>query len=330
MRGLVLEESTFLLELRSLAGRGLHGEVLERLATLPPDELARRTPFALLAAEAHGRLGAHAEAERWAVAARDAARQRGERHAELRALSVQGAIALERGDGDAAMQHISAALDVAREVGDHTAQARCLNNLGIIAQLHGEPEHALATYKLALAAYQQAGLLRGMAETHHNIAISLRNLGDHVSALRAADEAVRIAGGAGDEALAALTLAGRAELHLLLGDVELAAVELSRASPVAERVHDHAGLVETWRLQAGVARVRGRDDEAVALLERAAVLGREHGNANTLADIERDLGAVLAARGDAAGARAARERAIALLRRLGAKKAASELAALIA
>jgi tetratricopeptide (TPR) repeat protein len=169
-----------------------------------------------------------------------------------------------------------------------------------------------------------------MAETHHNIAISLRDLGDHVSALRATDEAVRIAGGVGDEALAALTLAGRAELHLLLSDVDLAAAELDRAGSAAEHVQDHAGLAEVWRLQAGIARARGRDHEAAALLGRAAALGREHGNANTLADIERDLGAVLAARGDAAGARAARERAIALFQRLGAKKAASELAALIA
>jgi hypothetical protein len=48
-----------------------------------------------------------------------------------------------------------------------------------------------------------------------------------------------------------------------------------------------------------------------------------------LAGIERDLGAALEASGDRAGARAARERAVALYRKLGALKAAGEIAALI-
>src|SRR3989449_666271 len=141
------DESTLLLELRALAERGRHRDVLGRLEALSTDMLERRTVYALLAAEAYGRLGAHAEAERWAQAALTIARARGERHAELRARNYQGAIALERGHVDAAEPHFAAALELARSLQDHAAEARCLNNLGIIANLRGDSRAAAATYE---------------------------------------------------------------------------------------------------------------------------------------------------------------------------------------
>jgi tetratricopeptide (TPR) repeat protein len=322
------DESALLLELRALAERGRHRDVLTRLEGLAADTLGRRTPYALLAAEAHGRLGAHAEAERWVQVALVIAQARGERHAELRARNYQGAIALQRGDGDAAEPHFAAALELARTLEDDAAQARCLNNLGIIANLRGDPRGALASYQLALAAYQQAGLVRGMAETQHNIGITWRELGDYTRALAAAEEAVRLAKQqVRDDALAAQAIAGRAELHLLQGDAELAGAELALAAAAYERLQHPVGLAEVWRLQAGVARARGDLPGAAELLTHAAELARGRGSAHTLAEIERDLGAVLEASGDRTGARAARERAVALYRQLGAAKAAAEITA---
>ena len=324
------DESALLAELRALAERGHHREVLGRLAAQSADTLEGRTSFALLAAEAHGRLGAYAEAERWAQAALVIARARGERHAELRARNYQGAIALEGGDVDAAEPHFAAVLELARALQDYAAEARSLNNLGIIANLRGDHRGALATYQLALAAYQQAGLVRGMAETQHNIGISWRDLEDYAHALAAADEAARLAEQrVRDEALAAQAVAGRAELHLLQGDAELAAAELALAAATYRRLDHPVGLAEVLRLQAGVARAQRSTAAAAVLLAEAAQLARGQGSAHTLAEIERDLGAVLADSGDRAGAQAARERAAALYRKLGATKAAAEIAALI-
>ena len=324
------DESALLAELRGLADRGHHQDVLGRLEQLATGTVERRTAFALLAAEAHGRLGAYAEAERWAQAALVIARSRGERHAELRARNYQGAIALERGDVEAAEPHFAAALELARRLEDHATEARCLNNLGIIANLQGDARGALANYQLALAAYQQAGLVRGMAETHHNIGISWRDLHEYRRALAAAEEATRLAEQqVRDDALSAQSIAGRAELHLLQGDLELARAELALAAVAYERLQHSVGLAEVWRLQAGVARALGDGAAAVALLTRAAELARGRGSAHTLAEIERDLGSVLEATGDAVGARAARERAVDLYRRLGAIKATREIAALI-
>jgi len=323
------DDSTLLAELRTLAERGRHREVLSRLERLSPETLERRTPFALLAAEAHGRLGTHVEAERWATLALAIARARGERHAELRACNYKGAIALERGDVDAAEQHFAVGLELARTLSDHAAEARCHNNLGIIANLRGDPQAALASYQLALAAYQQAGLVRGMTETHHNIGISRGDLGDYRGALQAADEAVRLAGQVNDESLGALALFGRAALHLQQGDADLAAAELARAEDAYERLRQPVGLAEVWRLQAGVARMRDDLGAAVALLRKAADLAREQGSAHTLAEIERDLGAALDAGGDRTAARAAWARAIALYERLGASHAAKRIRTLM-
>jgi len=315
--------------LRSLAESGRHREVLARIDSLSPQEIERRTPLSLLTAEAHGRLGELPAAARWAGVALQAARERGEPQAELRARNYQGLIALRQGDVDEAERHLTAALGMARAQSDAAFEARCLNNLGVIANLRGDREQALTDYQLALAAYQQAGLLRGMAETHHNIAISWRDLGDHQRALESAEQAVRLARLVKDDTLVGLTLAGRAAIHLQQTDSSLAAAELDRAAESYRRVQFEPGLAEVWLLQAAVLHLKGNRTGAVDLLERAARLARESGSASTLADIERDLGGARAAAGDAAGAREAWARAAAGYRRLGGVKAAEEVEALM-
>jgi len=318
-------ESALLIELRRLTERGRHREVATRLAALSREAVATRAPLALLAAEAYGRLGEYDAAADWAAAALSVAAGRGDWHAELRAINDCGAIALERGDGEQAERWFAAALELSREPPFFPAQARSFNNLGILASLKGDAEGALANYHLALAAYQQAGLVRGLAETHHNIAITRMHLGDLRGALGSADQAVRLAGQLNDERLLAQALAGRAEIHLHSGDPDLAGAELERAAATYERLVYPVGLSEAWRLQAGVARARRDLSGAIALLQRAADLARTHGSAHTLAEIERDLGETLESSGDAAAARAARERASAVYRKLGATAMADRL-----
>jgi tetratricopeptide (TPR) repeat protein len=324
------DESALLRELDGLAAAGRYQEVLDRLATLPGTVIASRTPMALRAAEAHGRLGALAEAERWAAVAFESARARGERHAELRARNYQAAIALNRGRLDEAEEHFAAAVDMARDLGDPASEARCFNNLGIIAFFRGNPKAALASYQPALAAYQRAGLLRGLAETHHNIGISRRHLGDFRGALEAVEQAGRLAREVNDESLVGLVLTGRAEIHLAMGDAALADAELQAAEQSYRRVQFRSGLSEVWRVRAGVARARGDLTAAVQLLKEAAELATTHGTAEVLSATERDLGAVLEAAGNRAGARAARERALAIFRRLGAVEEIEALVALLA
>ena len=285
------EESALLRELDELSASGRHRDVLDRLGKLATAVLESRTRFALLAAETNGRLGDLVAGGRWARTALELARARGERHAELRALNYQGAIALRRGDAAESERRLDEALELAHALGDHATQARCLNNLGILANMRGDPRDALASYRLALAEYQQVGMTRGIAETQHNIGITLRDQGNLRGALEAAEEALRLAAEAGDERLATLAATGRAELHLLLGDIPLAAVELARAAARYTQIGFRAGLAEVRRVQAGVARARGLLEDAAQLLDEAARLATEHGLSEVLADIDRDRAA---------------------------------------
>jgi tetratricopeptide (TPR) repeat protein len=322
------DESALMNELRGLAEQGRQRAVLDRLHALPASTLESRTALTLLAAEAHGRLGEHAEAERWAVLALTIARGRTEPQAAMRALNALGIIAVRRADVAHAEERFGEALEAARMLQDSAMQARCLNNLGVLATLRGDPEAALGNYQLALAAYQQAGLTRGIAETYHNIGIAWYARGQHREALGAADQSVRLAALTKDDSLLGLALTGRAEIHLAAGDEDLAAAELERAAEAYTRVGLDAGLPEVWRLQAAVARRRGDLARARALLERGAEPAAS-ASAESLAQIHRDLGAVLEATGDTAGARAARARARGLYAGLGATKAAAEMAALL-
>ncbi|HEV2671866.1 MAG TPA: tetratricopeptide repeat protein [Gemmatimonadales bacterium] len=318
-------EWAFFRQTEGWSAAGRHRDVLEALERLPAEVRERRTRSALLAAEANGRLGNYAEAARWADLAATLARTQGEAHAELRARNYCGAIALRHGDVAEAEQHFEAAIEMARALRDHTTEARALNNLGILANIRGDPEAALANYRLALVAYQHVGHVRGMAETYHNIGISLRHQGNAQAALGAAEEAVRLATQVADEQLIALTSTGRAELHVLTGDPAFARAELQRAEERYTRIGFRAGLPEVWRVHAAVARAMHDLALAVFLLRRAADLATEFGSTDTLADIERDLSASLAASGDITGARAARERAAALYQRIGAAHAAAQL-----
>lgn len=324
------DESTLLVELQGLARQGRYPEVADRITALPSGFAEVRSPLALLAAEAFGRSGQGDAAARWAARALELARGQRDTPTELRSVHLQGAISWQRGALEEAEQHFHRVLELARTVHDAAAEARAYNNLGILQNLRGNPEEALATYQLALAAYQQAGNLRGIAETHINLEISWLAMGNAPRARAAADEAVRLAREVGDATLLAVALVARAEASLALGDPDLAAAELLRAEEAYAGVRFTAGLAEVRRLQAAVARAREQLPEARRLLDAARTLAPQGASLDTQAEIERDLGDVLAALGDGAGARAARERALELFRRLGARQAERALAALLA
>jgi tetratricopeptide (TPR) repeat protein len=162
------------------------------------------------------------------------------------------------------------------------------------------------------------------------MSISWGGLGVPMRAHRAAEQAVRLARQVGDPTLLGLALIGRAVADLALGDPPLAAVELEHAAAAYESVDFTSGFPEIRRVQSAVARARGDLAEAVHLLTEAARVAASAGAPlHTQAEIERDLGDALAAQGDHAGARAARERGLALFRRLGARQATEALESLL-
>jgi tetratricopeptide (TPR) repeat protein len=127
-----------------------------------------------------------------------------------------------------------------------------------------------------------------------------------------------------------LVLVGRASADLALGDVPLAAATLERAAETYETVRFVAGIPEVRRIEGAVARARGDLAGAIQMLTAAARGSAQAGAPlHTQAEIERDLGEALAAQGDGAGARAARQRSLALFQRLGARQAIQTLESLL-
>lgn len=262
-----------------------------------------------------GRLGEAAPLAQAALARFEA---RGDRDGALRATNLLGAIAFERGALGEAAARFGVALDLARNLGDALMLARASNNLASLQVLAGDPAGALPLYHAALLAYRQLGDRRGAAEALHNIALAHRRLGRWADAEESAAEAVRSAELAGEPALLALALIGRAETDVERGDAALARTRVDRALELAREGGDEIGAGEALRVRA-LARLAGG---AAAAAVEDAVAAREiaagHGSALLEAESTAALARAYRRLGRVPEAEATRSEALAGLTRLGA------------
>jgi len=290
-------------------------------------ELTESPNLALLYGTAQARLGHHEEALRWVELALDQARTRAEPALERQALNARGAIALVSGRIDEAADFFTQALMAASRDGDHATTGRCSNNLGIISSLRGRHAEAIGSWAIAGAAFTRAGLRHGVAECHHNLGITLREQGALDKALAAAERAVAEAEAAGDQTLAALTLRGRAEIHVFRGELESARRELARVREVRVRVPDPLSEAEDERVAALLFAAEG--DLTVAELTLREIIARAESKdrAQLLAEATRDLALVLRRTGRTAEAQTAARTAQAVFTRLGAEGQIRALAA---
>ncbi len=221
------------------------------------------------------------------------ASDRGDKAIEARALNVKGAILLEAGQIDDATKYFMRATDVAKIVGDDETLGLSANNLGITKNLRGGPGEAIGSYTIALAAFQRAGLERGVAMIHHNLAISYGDQGKTTEALEEADRAVENAERAGDTALAAQALSGRAEIRVRAGDTALARKEVERAIDKHRELEDPVGEAEDLRILALARAVEGDGSEAEMLLREAMDQAENHGRPLLAASAGKDLAFLL-------------------------------------
>ncbi|HET7585363.1 MAG TPA: tetratricopeptide repeat protein [Gemmatimonadaceae bacterium] len=259
--------------------RSLLGDESRRAAAAPEVHL--------LLAEAEFRLGS-------AVVARDRLEEiipqfirAGDGPSLRKSVNMLGAAHLELGDLEAAESAFAEVIELANSDGDILVMARATNNLGIIAHIRGRYGSALSMYQLAVPAYQRIGSALGLAESCHNMAISYRV----TEQLSEADEyerrAIEFARESGNSRLAAMAGVGRAEVALLRGDASLARVGAERGARAFSAIPDPLREADAWRL-VGVASVSlGETDGAVAALDRALLLAREHGSALIEAEARR-------------------------------------------
>jgi len=272
----------------------------------------------LAAATAAMRAGNPRDAARLVETALEQFRGRADADGQMRATNLAGAIAFERGRLDEAERAFGEALELARRLGDRLVEARASNNLASVAHLRGRPEAALSLYRGALLSYQRLGDRRGAAETWHNLSLSFRQLPDLRQADDAAVEAVRHAELAGEPALIALTMLGRAEVNLERRDYALAAREIERAFELADKSGDQLGVAESRRLAAVLAYRQGEYARARSEAEAAGDVARAQDSALLAAECAAVAALAARAAGDGADADRLRAEAASGYRTLGA------------
>ncbi|HEX4601403.1 MAG TPA: tetratricopeptide repeat protein [Gemmatimonadales bacterium] len=317
-------------EAQVLADAGHYAELLAYLSERPQDELERSPLLTLLYGIAHGRLGRLDLGQHWAMVAQLRARLLRDRPLEVRALNVCGAIALERGGLNEATYFFTRAQEEAFVDNDLATVGRCANNLGIIATIQGDLERALGAYAHAITAYETAGCDRGVVESQHNLAITYREQGRLDDAMQSAAAALTGAERLGDRRLQAQALAGRAEIHVVRCEPDLAVRDVEQALVVHRELRDVVLETEDLRIQAGALGIGGKPDAARALLREVIDRATEHGRPLLVALAQRDLALLLVCAGEVAAAKEVARPARATFERLGARVEVEKLEALLA
>ena len=311
------------------ADAGKYAELLTYLEQRSRDELEESAMLTLLLGIAHSRLGRLEVGQQWAMVAQLRARSLKDRMMEVRALNVCGAIALERGGIDEATYFFTRAQEEATDDNDMAAVGRCANNLGIIANLQGDYRRAVTAYTRAITAYEQAHFPRGVAEARHNLGMACRAQGQLDRALETANLAIEEAQRLGDQQLTAQFVAGLAEIHVARGDSDLALSTVERAIATHRELKDPVREAEDLRIKAGALALAGRQDDAGIMLSGVIARATEHGRPLLLAMAERDLAHLLLQGGDAAGGKAAAQRARSTFQRLSARAEIDKLDAVL-
>lgn len=291
-----------------------------RLGELADSELETQPELAFALAAAKFHRGALPDAERHARAARGAFRHQGDHRRQLRALNWLAAVLFERGDLKGAEEGFAEVLDEAAVAGIESLAADAANNLGAVWSLRGEPERALGFYQLCVPLYQKLGDSLNLARAYHNLGIVYRDAGhlDRSAAyFEKAEERARVMK---DAQLAAMTLAGRADLAHRRGEAPVAARLAERALRESTKADDPLGRCDALRVLGVVAAARGKLEPGLRHLDEAHALARSHGHRQLEAEVLRERGAVHHALGASAAGRADLEAARALFAELGAQR----------
>ena len=322
----LLEASPVLVKARALAAAGHHAAVVEFLSGHDQAELESTPTLALLYGIAQARLGRHEQGLQWIDLALAAARKHNEHGVERHALNARGAIALVRGDLNAAADFCTQALMAASRDGDHATTGRASNNLGIVSHLRGRHAEAISSWEIAAAAFHRAGLQSGVAECHHNLANAYREQAAYDKALATADQAVSAAEAAHDETLFAMTVRGRAEVRAARSEPELASRDLDRVRVIRSELPDPVAEAEDLRVLALVLLAENNVQRAEKSLREVIGRAELHERLLLQAEATRDLSALLRAAGRQDEAQAAAQSAKGLFARIGAEGEIRKLA----
>ena len=234
---------------------------LERFHELDP--AVRELPqVKLLAATAAARLGDWQQATTLGLSLLEHSRQTDDGGDRMRAITLLGTLAFERGLLDDAEAQLLEALEIARRLEDRHVGPRILNNLASVAHIQGRIPEALEHYHEAVTMYQADENDRGLAEAYHNIGLVQRQEKAWPEARAALDHAMRHALVVAEPSLLALVRTGSAELYLEVGDLQRAQAEIDAADQLLAGAQDKLGQAELERVRALLELEQGNPESA--------------------------------------------------------------------
>jgi len=152
-------------------------------------------------------------------------------------------------------------------------QAELLERAGHAAENGGRYQEAIELYERAIELYRSAGEPNRVARTTAALGGTMRSAGDLSAAADRMEEAFATLA---DEEPGAELAEALSRVRWFLGEPELAGERVERALEVAEALVLPDTLVQALNTKHLLLSEAGRHEEALALLERAIELGREH------------------------------------------------------
>ncbi len=271
----------------------------------------------LAESEAQRQLGEVPAARSTVERARDLLRQVGDTPGAIAAMTQGGALAFQAADLAGAKRLFTEALAAARELGDRRAELSIRNNLAVVTRQLGEVEAADREYQALIAIAEETGDRYALVQGYVNRGATLVHRGRLAEAKTLFLAARPLADQLGDRSLVASTRASLALAARRMGDLTTASAEqeaaLATRREIGQKAAESSSLVDIgW-----VAFLRGELESAEGSWNEALEIAREVGAKRFEAGALDGLGRLAAVRGDQVRTRERHEEALALRRESG-------------
>lgn len=225
-------------------------------------------------------------------------RKIGYRYGEGKDLVLLGLVALRQGDLDAAEEHLEAALDILKEIGDTKGEAQALGNLGNVASGRGDLETAANYYEMTLDRVEELGDRHEQARAVGNLGIVADKRGHLEAAADYYERSLYLFRKVGDKRSQSMTLSNLGTVYYKRGELGEAMELLKEAVGLDREVGNRRSEAVTINDLGRVARKRGQSETAAQYHERSVKMHKETGYKSGQAQAVLDLGVVERKRDD--------------------------------
>jgi tetratricopeptide (TPR) repeat protein len=235
-------------------------------------------------------------------------------------LNCLGSLAQRRGDITGAANFVTDALAVADRCGERRLVGMLQQNLGMFADIRGNPAAAIAHYRLALRLLEDVNDTQATCWVLNNLGYLLVREDRFAEADEMFERGLGIARARGDLMAEGILEANRAELRLVLGEMDDAYEGIRRSLEIAEQRSDDVRRAGALKVLGAYQRLTGRPTEAVETLRHALTLSAVGEDAILGAEILYQFGHATYDLGDREGARQVWNAALEAFERISARQ----------